>query len=243
MTDRPFLRPALFRATRTLAVVFAMLGALASPFAHAERADKDKPMNIESDHMSYDDLKQVNIFTGNVTVTKGTIILKADRVEVTQDPEGYQYATAFYKPGGPLAYMRQKRDGLDEYIDGWGQTIYYNGKTEVATLTTQATLKRLAGGVKPLDEIHGSVITYDTYNEVYTANGGKDQVNQNNPSGRVRATLAPRNAGGAAAPATPATSAKPASGAKASDAAASTPSPKADLPALSPSNSIGNPRE
>ena len=232
MTDRRHPRPASLpaRAMRALATAFVVLGALASPLAHAERADRDKPLNIESDHMSYDDLKQVNIFTGNVTMTKGTILLKADRVEVTQDPEGYQYATAYYKPGGPLAYMRQKRDGVDEYIDGWGQTIYYNGKTEVATLTTQATLKRLAGGTKVLDEIHGSVITYDTYNEVYTANSGADQINANNPNGRVRATLAPRNATGAN---------QAASGGASKPAAA----PKGDLPPLSPSKSIGNPRE
>ncbi|BDD91400.1 MAG: lipopolysaccharide transport periplasmic protein LptA [Pandoraea sp.] len=232
MTDRRQPRPVSLslRRLRALAAAFAMLGALASPLAHAERADRDKPLNIESDHMSYDDLKQVNIFTGNVTMTKGTILLKADRVEVTQDPEGYQYATAYYKPGGPLAYMRQKRDGLDEYIDGWGQTIYYNGKTEVATLTTQATLKRLAGGTRVLDEIHGSVITYDTYNEVYTANSGADQVNANNPNGRVRATLAPRNATGAN---------QPGAGGASKPAAA----PKGDLPPLSPSKSIGNPRE
>ncbi|VVE37141.1 lipopolysaccharide transport periplasmic protein LptA [Pandoraea anhela] len=231
MTDRLHLRPASLslRALRALATAFAVLGALAAPLAHAERADRDKPLNIESDHMSYDDLKQVNIFTGNVTMTKGTILLKADRVEVTQDPEGYQYATAYYKPGGPLAYMRQKRDGVDEYIDGWGQKIVYNGKTEVATLTTQATLKRLAGGTRVLDEIHGSVITYDTYNEVYTANSGSDLVNANNPNGRVRATLAPRNATGAQA--TPPGASRPAA------------APKGDLPPLSPSKSIGNPRE
>lgn len=232
MTDRPYLRPAMTRTVRAFAAACAMMGALAAPLAHAERADRDKPMNVEADHLSYDDLKQVNILTGNVVVTKGTIILKADRVEITQDPEGYQYATAFYKPGGPLAYMRQKRDGIDEYIDGWAQTIYYNGKTDVATLTTQATVKRLAGGTKVLDEIHGSVITYDTYNEVYTASGGKDQVNANNPSGRVRATLAPRNAGGTPQPAT-----------GASKPAATAPAPKADLPPLTPSNTLGSPRD
>ncbi|WP_150700026.1 lipopolysaccharide transport periplasmic protein LptA [Pandoraea terrae] len=210
-----------------------------APAAHAEHADRDKPLNIESDRMTYDDLKQVNIFTGNVTMTKGTILLKAERVEVTQDPEGYQYATAFARAGG-LAYMRQKRDGVDEYIDGWGEKINYNGKTEVATLTTRAVLKRLAGGTKVLDEVHGSVIVYDTYNEVYTANGGSDQVNPNNPKGRVRATLAPRNAAqplaGSSAPA----SAKPAGNAS---GAAAAPAPSADGMQLNPSNRIGNPRE
>src|SRR6266702_2387886 len=98
-----------------------------APLAHAERADKDKPLNIEADNMTYDDLKQVNIFTGHVVATKGTIVIKADRVEVTQDPQGYQYATGT-STGKNLAYFRQKRDGSDEYIDGDAERIDYDGK-------------------------------------------------------------------------------------------------------------------
>ncbi|MBU6492893.1 lipopolysaccharide transport periplasmic protein LptA [Pandoraea sp.] len=213
MTDRSILWRL---GCAALAVIACAL--LFSMPARAERADRDKPMNIEADQMRYDDLKQVNVFTGNVTITKGTIVLKADRVEVHQDPEGYQYATAYAAPG-KLAFMKQKRDGLDEYIEGWGEQIDYNGKTQIATLTRRAVLKRLAGA-KVMDEVHGSVITYDTYNEVYTAVGGKDQVSENNPGGRVRATLAPKTASapGAAAPSGAGT-------------------------ALKPSNSLGNPRE
>ena len=48
----------------------------------------DKPLNIEADNMTYDDLKQINIFTGHVVATKGTIVIKADRVEVTPGPAG-----------------------------------------------------------------------------------------------------------------------------------------------------------
>ncbi|PSB91778.1 lipopolysaccharide transport periplasmic protein LptA [Candidatus Pandoraea novymonadis] len=159
--------------------------------ARAERADHNKPMNIQSDNMTYNDAKKINIFTGNVTVTKGTILLKAERLQVMQDPEGYSYATAFAKPGD-LAYICQKRDNSDEYICGWGEKIEYNSKVEVAKITTRALLKRLTN-TKILDEIHGSTITYNLYKETYTANGGRDQVSLNNPSGRVRATLSPQH--------------------------------------------------
>lgn len=199
MTDRTHL----FRSGRMLWAALAALVLFGAAPAHAERADRDKPMNIQADHMTYDDLKQVNVVTGDVTITKGTILLKAERVEVRQDPEGYQYATAFAKPGG-LAYMRQKRDGVDEYIDGWAERIDYDGKTDVMTLTTRAVVKRLQGGAKVLDEVHGSVITYDSYNESYTAVGGKDQATPNNPGGRVRATLAPRNSAASPPAAAPA---------------------------------------
>jgi lipopolysaccharide export system protein LptA len=165
-----------------------------APLAHAERADRDKPLNIEADNMTYDDLKQLNIFTGHVVATKGTIVIKADRVEVRQDPQGYQYATGT-SAGKNLSYFRQKRDGVDEYIDGNAERIDYDGKQDLTTLTTRATVRRLQGLSTLMDEVHGSVITYDGQNDFYTAKAGKDVAGPGNPSGRVRAMLAPRSGG------------------------------------------------
>jgi lipopolysaccharide export system protein LptA len=200
-----FSRPQL---TLLAALLVALPLAAFAPFAHAERADKDKPLNIEADNMTYDDLKQVNIFTGHVVATKGTIVIKADRVEVTQDPQGYQYATGT-STGKDHAYFRQKRDGVDEYIDGDAERIDYDGKKDLTTLTTRATVRRLQGLSTVMDEVHGSVITYDGQNDFYTAKAGPDVAGPGNPNGRVRAMLAPRNGG--AQPATgPSTTLQPA---------------------------------
>ncbi|BBU26509.1 lipopolysaccharide export system protein LptA [Burkholderia sp. THE68] len=178
--------------------------ALAALPAHAEKADRDKPLNIEADNMSYDDLGQKNVFTGHVVATKGTIVIKADRVEVTQDPQGYQYATGT-STGNNLSYFRQKRDGLDEYIDGNAVRIDYDGKNDFTKLTTRAVVRRLQGLTKVQDEVHGSVITYDGQKDFYTATAGKDQASPGNPSGRVRAMLAPRSGGAAPLNGSPAT--------------------------------------
>jgi lipopolysaccharide export system protein LptA len=178
---------ALFTATLAALACFAL-----SPLAHAERADRDKPLNIEADNMTYDDLKQVTIFTGHVVATKGTIIIKADHVEVRQDPQGYQYATGTMN-GHALAYFRQKRDGLDEYIDGNAERIDYDGKQDLTTLTTNATVRRLQGLSTVMDTVHGSVVTYDGQSDFYTAKAGKDVAGPGNPGGRVRAMLAPRS--------------------------------------------------
>jgi lipopolysaccharide export system protein LptA len=218
--NKPFLRPesgrlraarAAFsrRAARIVqfgitALCVALPLAAFAPAAHAERADNDKPLNIEADNMTYDDLKQVNIFTGHVVATKGTIIIKADRVDVTQDPQGYQYATGT-STGGNLSYFRQKRDGLDEYIEGNAVRIDYDGKQDLTTLTTRAVVRRLAGLTKIQDEVHGSVITYDGQKDFYTAKAGPDVAGPGNPSGRVRAMLAPRNGGAAPLTGAPAT--------------------------------------
>ena len=164
------------------------------PAAHAELADKDKPMNIDADNMTYDDLKQVTVFTGHVVATKGTILIKADRVEVRQDPEGYQYATGTMAPGSKdLAYFHQKREGVNEYVEGTAERIDYDGKKDLTTLTTNATVRRLQGLTTVMDQVHGSVVTYDGQNDFYTARAGKDVAGPGNPTGRVRAMLSPRN--------------------------------------------------
>ncbi|TKC89616.1 lipopolysaccharide transport periplasmic protein LptA [Trinickia terrae] len=176
------------------AALAALSFAGVAPIAHAERADRDKPLNIEADNMTYDDLKQINIFTGHVVATKGTIVIRADRVEVTQDPQGYQYAVGT-SAGTNLSYFRQKRDGVDEYIEGTAVRINYDGKQDLTTLTTNATVRRLQGLSTLIDEVHGSVITYDGQNDFYTAKAGKDVAGPGNPSGRVRAMLSPKSGG------------------------------------------------
>ncbi|KND61086.1 LptA, protein essential for LPS transport across the periplasm [Candidatus Burkholderia verschuerenii] len=182
--------------TGLAAIVAALPLALIAPVAHAEKADQQKPLNIEADNMSYDDLNQKNIFTGHVVATKGTIVIKADRVEVTQDPQGYQYAVGT-SSGNNLSYFRQKRDGVDEYIEGNAVRIDYDGKNDFTKLTTRTVVRRLQGLTKVQDEVHGSVITYDGQKDFYTASAGKDQASPGNPSGRVRAMLAPRSGGDA----------------------------------------------
>jgi lipopolysaccharide export system protein LptA len=87
--------------------------------AAAEKADRDKPMNIEADALRYDDAKKISVFTGRVVLTKGSIQIRGERVEVRQDAQGFQYGVVTAEPG-KRAFFRQKREGLDQYIEGEG---------------------------------------------------------------------------------------------------------------------------
>jgi lipopolysaccharide export system protein LptA len=171
------------RILKPLVVAIVLVAAM--PPAFAEKADRDKPVNIEADRMNYDDLRQVNVFEGNVMLTQGTLIIRADRLTVRQDPEGFQRGSAEKGPGG-FAYFRQKREGMDELVEGWGERIEYDAKNEKAELITRARILR--GG----DEVRGSNITYDSRTEFYNVVGGRDSASSNNPDGRVRAVLQPR---------------------------------------------------
>ncbi|MCO5106836.1 MAG: lipopolysaccharide transport periplasmic protein LptA [Burkholderiaceae bacterium] len=183
---RPLPRARLHAAARAALLLALSVGVVAP--AAAEKADRNKPINVEADRMQYDDLKQINVFTGNVVLTKGTILLRADRLVIRQDPEGYQYGTAT----GNLAFFRQKRDGVDQYVEGQARQIDYDGKLETFRLQQQAMMRRTENE-RVVDEVHGSDILYESLNEFFTVEGaGGAAATPGNPAGRVRVVIQPR---------------------------------------------------
>jgi len=170
---------------------FFMVFALCTASAHAEKADSNKPTNIESNQMTHDDVKQVTIFTGNVIMTRGTLLAKAEKVVVTQDPEGYQYAI-FYAAPGKLASYRQKRDGGPNlWMEGYGERVEYDNKTEIAKFFSRAKLKRLEGK-RTTDEVNGESITYDSKTEFFTVHNTKKGVSRPG-AGRIKVILQPKD--------------------------------------------------
>ena len=174
---------------KPLFLVF-LVAALGSGPVLAENADRDKPMNAEADALRYDDLKQTSVFTGNVVITKGSTIIRGERVDVRQDPEGYQQAVVEAAPG-KLAYYRKKRDGLDEFIEGEGERIEYDSRQDVVKFMRNAVMRRYKGSVLA-DETTGSQINYDNKTDVFSVDGGAQSRSVANPNGRVRALLSPR---------------------------------------------------
>jgi len=195
---------------QSLLIAACAVAAFVLGSARAETSDRDMPMNAESDALRYDDLKQTSVFTGNVVITKGSIIIRGERVDVEQDPEGYQKATVLAAPG-KLAFYRKKREGLDEFIEGEGERIDYDSRTDVVKFIRQAVLRRYKGA-QLTDESSGSQIKYDNVTDVFTVDGGPQNRSLTNPTGRVRSLLSPRNAlpaVGSAPVSTPAVGASP----------------------------------
>jgi lipopolysaccharide export system protein LptA len=177
--------------------------------ASAEKADRLKPLNVEADAGRYDDLKQAGVFTGNVVMSKGSLVMRSNQFDVRQTPEGYHQATALGS-ASTLASFKQKREGLDETIEGQAERIDYDARANTLRLQNRAVLRRLRAGIL-VDETVGNVIHYDNASEVFTVVGGAASASPENPTGRVRAVLSPRE-GGASAPevaAPPASAAPP----------------------------------
>lgn len=192
---------------RTLPIL-AVLAALAATPAFAEKADRFKPLNVEADQPGRIDLlNQHVVFNGNVVVTKGTMTIRAGRIEVRETPDGYHSAVAIGAANKPATF-RQKRDGVDEWIEGEAERLEYDGKTDTIRFVSNAAVRRLRGSTVA-DEIAGNVVSYDSIAEVFSVSGGA-AATPANPGGRVRAVLTPREGSAAAAEAAAAAASEPA---------------------------------
>jgi len=173
------------RYTLPLAALCLALFAGTAP-AWAERADRDQPMTAEADALRYDDASQTSVFTGNVVITKGTILIRGAQVEVKQDAQGNQFGVV----NGNPAFFRQKREGVDEFIEGTAQRIEYDSRADTVRFIGNAVLRRLAG-TRVNDETAGALIVYNNTTDVFTVDGGPSNRTAGNPTGRVRAMLTP----------------------------------------------------
>lgn len=173
-------------------LLLTTLISMAYPLAHAEKADFEKPTNVEANQMSYDENKQINVFNGNVVLTRGTLVMHGEKLIVKQDAAGNQHAT-LYAPAGNTARFRQKRDGgKDLWIEGYAaDRIEYDSKTEIAKLFKQAKVKMLDSG-RPTDEVEGDYISYDSRAEFYTVTNSTSG-DAKPGGGRVKAVIQPRN--------------------------------------------------
>ena len=160
--------------------------------AAAETADRDKPTQIEANRMSADDVRRMTVFEGNVVLTRGTVSVRAERIIVRQDAEGYQSASA---TGAPV-HLRQRQDPKPPQTEGvWmeGEALRIeiddrNGKIE---MFDAARVRR--GG----DEVAGDYIFVDQRSDFFTVRSNKsapEGTGQAPGQGRVRAVLQPKAA-------------------------------------------------
>jgi len=139
--------------------MLACLALACAMSAHAEKADKGKPITFTSDGGEVNYEKKTGVLTGNVVITQGTLTIKANRIEFKQNDDNSLSATAL---GNPLAF-RQKRDDAEGYYEGWAQRAVYDGTKEQLELFDNAILKR------GTDEIRSNYISYNSATELFKA--------------------------------------------------------------------------
>ena len=168
-----------FHLASLLSPVLLLLWA---PASFAERADRNMPINLEADQVLIDDVQQTSTFSGNVRLSQGSLLIRGDKIVITQDKDGFKHATAY----GKTADFRQKREGVDGYVEGYGERIEYDTQSETLDLHIRARLKR------DQDEVRGEHITYSAKTEVFQVNGSSSASLGDKPPQRVHAVLQPK---------------------------------------------------
>ena len=168
---------------------FALLG-LAALGASAEKADAGKQAVIDYNTLHVDEVTQTSTLTGDVVVTKGTLVLRAEKAVVKQTPEDDMMVT-LNAAAGKQATFRQKRDGgPDLWVEGEAQRIEYDERSAVMKLFGNAKIRQIEGG-RTTDEIKSEFISYDSLREVFAARN--DAAGASKPGGgRGQMIIAPR---------------------------------------------------
>ena len=174
-----------FSPQRFLAAVLAACALAAAP-AQAEKADREKPINYSADTGDVNYQTKVGTLTGSVIITQGTLSIRADRIVFHQNPDNSLSATAY---GNPVSF-RQKRDGYDEYYEGFAQRVEYDGAKEFVELFERALLKH------GQDEIRSNYISYSSATEIFKAEGragATPAADIAGPGPRVRGVFQPKS--------------------------------------------------
>ena len=151
----------------------------------ANSEDKKQPINYSANSADVNQKTSGGSLSGNVVITQGTMTIRADRIVFKQNPDNSVSATAH---GNPITF-RQKREGVDEYFEGFAQRAEYDGQKELLELYDRALLKR------GQDEIRSNYISYNTKTELFRAEGRPDAPatpQDAGPGARVRGVFQPK---------------------------------------------------
>ena len=181
MTDKSRLY--ILKTITYLYILPAIFFSLNPIHSRAEKADREKPINIEANSAEMDDKTSTAIFKGDVILTQGTLLIKADTLTVKQENDEFKKGIAV----GDVAYFRQKREGYQDFIEGEAKRIEFDAITDQLIMIDNAKLWREG------DEVQGNFIHYNAATETFTVRG--EQPNSSagqSTTGRVKAIIQPK---------------------------------------------------
>ena len=189
---------------RAIFIPAAAAFALACGAALAERADREKEIVVGADRLLADDANRTSTFEGSVVVTQGTMRMTANKVTVKEDADRHKYYVA---DGAPVTF-RQKRDKVDEWVEGYAERAEFDDRNDVLKLFNRAKVK------SNQNEITGDFISYDMNKELAEVTGAAPGTQPAPNTGRVKVIILPpkKSPAGAEAPKEPGVTLKPDAG-------------------------------
>ncbi|ALM52112.1 lipopolysaccharide transport periplasmic protein LptA [Halomonas huangheensis] len=164
-----------------LAICLALAAGLTSSAVSALDSDRNAPIQVEADRLDLDDRAGTAVYTGDVRIQQGSMILTGNRVEIQRNDQGeLSMATAT----GERAYLEQKPSPEEPVVKGWGRKVVYHVAERRIELIDQAELH------KANDTFDGAYLEYFLDRRVVQARSSADGVDGTQ---RIRMTLEPEN--------------------------------------------------
>ena len=158
-------------------ILFFMVVACSS-YVYALKSDDQQDMHLDANSAKLDYKNKTTVFTGNVIITRGSIVVHADNGTASEDQEGQRVITLH---GTPVTFSQLQEDG--DKVEGQGNQFDFNTKTHLAILSGRARIK------KGKSIIIGDKITYNTETQVYSADTTSANGINKQKSGRVKIIL------------------------------------------------------
>lgn len=159
--------------------ILCIIGLYILPFSsYALKTDSAQPLTIVADGATFDQKNQVTVFTGNVVITKGSLVIHANQGTATQDKALDRTLNLI---GSPVTFVQKQDDGT--LIEGQGNKFDYDTKTSLAVLTGRARVKN------GKNIVIGDVLTYNTNTHVYSAQAPLSNGVSKKKNGRITVIL------------------------------------------------------
>lgn len=146
-----------------------------STSSYAGRDDFSKTIEIASQQSFLDRIAKKSIYKGDVLITQGTLILKAEEMEI--DASAGQDKEVFIATGSPAEYSQLQENG--KMVHARANKIEYHRQTRTLSLEGDAEVEQNSSSVK------GNSIVFNMELEQIMAQG------QDEESGRVITILQP----------------------------------------------------
>lgn len=172
----------MFHKNNKLLLIILLL--FISPLSFALKSDESQPIQVVADQATADQINKVTVFTGNVVVTRGSIIVHSTKAEASEDKSGYK---VIHLTGSPVTFEQMNDDG--EKTIGQCNDFEYTTKNNLAILTGRARVS------KGDNLAMGDRLTYNTQTQIYSAVSNNANGVSTSKSGRVTVILQPNQKG------------------------------------------------
>lgn len=150
-----------------------------SPLTMALPEDREKPVQVQSQRMQWNNQQQQATYTGQVEIVQGELLIKAEHLQLRRGEDGALERATASSPG-TLAYMRDLPRADEPEVEAWAETIDYRPAEERIVLTGNARL------IQGQDSFRGHRLTYNLISQDIQAEQAESD------SGRVEVILTPR---------------------------------------------------